>query len=137
MWHDAVTLLVGFHPIKFADTLYLAAIHELGWTPPFWLTGALVVAVVALAALVVRRDQPWPARFSAVAAFALFGANLLNKQAFYNQFWLVGALVLLAWSADPVDPVLARAAGDVSGRTTTADGPATAAATPASPAGSH
>ena len=30
MWHDTVTLLVGFHPILFADTLYLAALHELG-----------------------------------------------------------------------------------------------------------
>jgi hypothetical protein len=133
MWHDTVTLLVAFHPIRFADTLYLAAIHELGWTPPFWLSGALVVAVVALAALVVRRAQPSPARFAAVAAFALFGANLLNKQAFYNQFWLVGALVLLAWSADPVRAP----AADVSARTTTADGPAPAAATPASRAGSR
>jgi hypothetical protein len=133
MWHDTVTLLVGFHPIRFADTLYLAAIHELGWTPPFWLTGALVVAVVASAAVVVRRERPSAARFAAVAALALFGANLLNKQAFYNQFWLVGALVLLAWSADPVR---APAAG-VSARTTTADGPAPAAAIPASRAGSR
>jgi len=135
MWHDTVTLLVGFHAIRFADTLYLAAMHELGWAPPFWLTGALVVAVVVLAALVVHRRQPSPARFAAVAAFALFGANLLNKQAFYNQFWLVGALVLLAWSADP--PWRTTAAPGVSARTTTADGPAPAAATPASRAGSR
>jgi Glycosyltransferase family 87 len=133
MWHDTVTLLVGFHPIRFADTLYLAAIHELGWTPPFWLTGALVVAVVGLAAVVVHRGRPSPARFAAVAALALFGANLLNKQAFYNQFWLVGALVLLAWSADP-----ARApAADVNARTTTADGLASAATIPTSRAGSR
>jgi hypothetical protein len=136
MWHDTVTLLVGFHVIRFADTLYLAAMHELGWTPPFWLTGALVVAVVVLAALVVHRRQPSAARFAAVAAFALFAANLLNKQAFYNQFWLVGALVLLAWSADPPWRTTATTPG-VSARTTTADGPASAAATPASRAGSR
>jgi Glycosyltransferase family 87 len=103
MWHDTVTLLVGFHPIRFADTLYLAAMHELGWTPPFWLTAALILAVVAGATLAVRRLSPAPARFPAFAAAALLGANLLNKQAFYNQFWLVGALVLLAWASDVLD----------------------------------
>ena len=97
MWHDTVTLLVGFHPIRFADTLYLAAMHELGWQPPFWLTAALALAVVAGAVVAVRRLDPLPERFAVVAAVTLFGANLLNKQAFYNQFWLVGALVLLAW----------------------------------------
>jgi Glycosyltransferase family 87 len=97
MWHDTITLLVGFHPILFADTLYLAAMHELGWIPTFWLTGALVLAVVAGCGVAVRRLDPSPLRFPVVAAVALFGANLLNKQAFYNQFWLVGALVLLAW----------------------------------------
>jgi hypothetical protein len=30
-------------------------------------------------------------------------ANLVNKQAFYNQYWLVAALVLLSWACpDPV-----------------------------------
>jgi hypothetical protein len=99
MFHDAVSLLVTFPPIKFSDTLYLAAIKSYGWTPPFALTGLLVVAIVAAAAWAVRRFDPSPARFAAAAAFALFGANLLNKQAFYNQFWFVGALVLLAWAA--------------------------------------
>ena len=55
MWHDTVTLLVGFHVIQFSDTLYLAAVHELGWTPPFWLAATLILAVIALAVGVVRR----------------------------------------------------------------------------------
>jgi len=135
MWHDTVTLLVGFHVIQFSDTLYLAAVHELGWTPPFWLAAVLIVAVIAFAVAVVRRFQPPPARFAAVAAFALFGANLLNKQAFYNQFWLVGALVLLAWTADPLLP--APGGEDVRPGTTTADGDVPPAATPASRAGSR
>jgi hypothetical protein len=134
MWHDTVTLLLGFHPIRFADTLYLAAIHELGRTPPFWLTGALVVAVVAGCTLAVRRWQPPPGRFAAVAAIALFGANLLNKQAFYNQFWLVGALVLLAWTEDPAPP--SRSGAEVSDRTTTPIEVGSGTATPASRAGS-
>src|SRR3954447_3397510 len=135
MWHDTVTLLVGFHPIRFADTLYLAAIHELGWTPPFWLAATLILAVIAFAVGLVGRFQPPPARFAAVAAFALFGANLLNKQAFYNQFWLVGALVLLGWTADPLLPA---GGGDGIRRgRTPADGDVPPAATPATRAGSR
>jgi hypothetical protein len=135
MWHDTVTLLVGFHVIQFSDTLYLAAVHELGWTPPFWLAATLILAVIAFAVGVVRRFQPPPARFAAVAAFALFGANLLNKQAFYNQFWLVGALVLLGWTADPLLPA---GGGDgIRPGTTTADGDVPPAATPATRAGSR
>lgn len=99
MLHDAVSLLVNWPPIRFSDTLYLAAIKNLAWTPPFWLTGLLVVAIVGSAAWAARRFDPSPARFAALAAFTLFGANLLNKQAFYNQYWFVAALVLLAWAA--------------------------------------
>lgn len=97
--HDAGTLLLTFPPIKFSDTLYLAAIKEFGWMPAFWITGLLVVALVAAGTWAARRFDPSPARFAAVAAMVLFGANLLNKQAFYNQFWFVAALVLLAWAA--------------------------------------
>jgi len=132
MWHDTVTLLVGFHPIRFADTLYLAAIHELGWTPPFWLTGALVLAVVAGMTLAVRWLDPSAGRFAAFAAVTLFGANLLNKQAFYNQYWLVGALVLLAWPAVGRRP----AAALVTSRSRSATAAAPVAAIPASPPGS-
>ena len=41
--HDTVLLLVEFHPIRFANTLYLLALNLLEAAPPFWLT-ALVVA---------------------------------------------------------------------------------------------
>ena len=99
MLTSAVSLLVNWPPIRFSNTLYLAAIKNLAWTPPFWLTGLLVVAIVGSAAWAARRFDPSPARFAALAAFTLFGANLLNKQAFYNQYWFVAALVLLAWAA--------------------------------------
>lgn len=132
MWHDTVTLLVGFHPIRFADTLYLAAVHELRWTPPFWITGALVLAIVAGMTLAVRRQDPSPGRFAAFAAVTLLGANLLNKQAFYNQYWLVGALVLLAWPASGRRP----AGVAVTTPSTSATRAAPASPIPASPPGS-
>jgi hypothetical protein len=95
-WHDTVTLLVGFHPILFADTLYLAALHELGWLPPFWLTGIIVLGTIAAGAVVVLRRPPDLGGVIRWCALILFVANLVNKQAFYNQFWLVGALVLVS-----------------------------------------
>jgi hypothetical protein len=99
MWHDTVSLLVGFHPIRFANTLYLAAQHELGWTPPFWLTGLVVLMVLAIACAVVRRRQPDLAELIGWLALVLMVATLVNKQGFYNQYWLVAALVALAMAS--------------------------------------
>jgi hypothetical protein len=113
MWHDTVTLLVHFHAILFADTLYLAAVHELGSQPPFWLTGLAVVAVVALAAWSVRRSQPALDRLVLWFALVLFVANLVNKQAFYNQYWLVAALVLVSVAAAGSPGSLPRQGGQV------------------------
>jgi hypothetical protein len=100
MWHDTVGLLVGFHPIRFANTLFLAARHELGWTPPFWLTGLVVVALLLTACAVVRRRQPDLTELLGWLALVLLVATLVNKQGFYNQYWLVGGLVALALAAD-------------------------------------
>lgn len=109
--HDTVTLLVGFHPIRFADTVYIAALNELGRTPPFWLTGAVVLGTLALACSRVRRDDPDLAEVLRWLALVLLVANLVNKQAFYNQYWLVGALVAMSLAATPLtrpaDPAVA------------------------------
>ncbi|HET9655824.1 MAG TPA: hypothetical protein VFP72_10755, partial [Kineosporiaceae bacterium] len=99
MWHDTITYLVNFPALKFADTLYLAALHELHWMPPFWLTGALVVGTVAATAVVVHRRDPGVGELMRWCALVLLVANLLNKQAFYNQYWLVLALVVASWAA--------------------------------------
>jgi hypothetical protein len=99
MWHDTVSLLVGFHPIRFANTLYLAAQHELDWTPPFWLTGLAIVGTLAAACLVVRRRQPDLAELLGWLALLLLVATLVNKQGFYNQYWLVAGLVALGLAA--------------------------------------
>lgn len=97
-WHDTVSLLVSFQPLVFADTLYIAAINELGWTPPFWLTGAAVLGTLAAAVVAVRRRDPDLPTVLRWCALVLLVANLVNKQAFYNQYWLVAALVLLSWA---------------------------------------
>lgn len=98
MFDDTVALLVRFPPLKFADTLYIAALRELSWTPPFWVTGAIVLGTVAGVAVLVRRRNPDVGEFLRWGALVLLVANLVNKQAFYNQYWLVAALVLLSWA---------------------------------------
>ncbi len=100
--HDTITLLIGFHPIKFANTLFIAAQTELGWTPPFWLTGVIVLGVLTLACVTVQRRRPPLHELLGWLALVLLVANLVNKQAFYNQYWLVGALVAMALAATPV-----------------------------------
>jgi hypothetical protein len=97
MWHDTVSLLVSFPPLRFADTLYIAAMHELGGQPPFWVTGALVLGTLATATVMVHRRRPALAEVLRWCALVLLVANLLNQQAFYNQYWLVMALVVLSW----------------------------------------
>ena len=94
MLHDTVTVLVNFQPLRFADTLFIAAMREFGWTPPFWVTGALILITMAAGAVLVRRRNPDPATVLRWAALVLLIANMVNKQAFYNQYWLVAALVL-------------------------------------------
>jgi hypothetical protein len=97
-WHDTVSLLVTFHPIRFANTLYLLALNRLGVTLPFWLTGLAVLATLAAIVVVVHRRQPDLPELLRWLALMLLVANIVNKQAFYNQFWLVAALVAASWA---------------------------------------
>ncbi len=97
--HDTVTLLVGFHPIRFANTWYLLALNQFGVALPFWLTGLVVLGVLAVAVVLVWRRQPCLAELLRWLAFVLLVANLVNKQAFYNQFWLSAALVAASLAA--------------------------------------
>ncbi|GGB89404.1 hypothetical protein, partial [Knoellia flava] len=113
--HDTVTLLVGFHPIRFANTWYLYFLNEHGVTLPFWVTGLVVLGALGLAAWAVARRRPEVDELLRWFAFVLLVANLVNKQAFYNQFWLSAALVAISLA------VPARAAAPVvSGRVTSA-----------------
>ena len=98
IWHDTVTLLVNFPPLRFADTAYIAVLNEWGVQPPFWLTGALVLGTLGGGAFVAHRFDPPAPVLVRWCALVLFVANLVNKQAFYNQYWLVAGLVLLSWA---------------------------------------
>jgi hypothetical protein len=94
--HDTVTLLLSFHPIRFANTLYLLALNTFGVTLPFALTGVVVLGTLAAVVVAVWRRQPGLGVLVRWLALVLLVANLVNKQAFYNQFWLVGALVAVS-----------------------------------------
>ena len=94
--HDTVTLLVGFHPIRFANTWYLYFLNEHGVTLPFWVTGLVVLGALAVAAWLIARRQPEVDELLRWFAFILLAANLVNKQAFYNQYWLSAALVAMS-----------------------------------------
>ena len=94
--HDTVTLLLGFHPIRFANTWYLYFLNEHGVTLPFWVTGVVVLGALGVAAWLVHRRQPGLDELLRWFAFVLLVANLVNKQAFYNQFWLSAALVAMS-----------------------------------------
>ncbi len=97
--HDTVTLLVGFHPIRFANTWYLLALNRFDVTLPFWATGLVVLGTLVGSAWLVWRRQPPLAELLRWLALVLLAANLVNKQAFYNQYWLSGALVALSLAA--------------------------------------
>ena len=99
--HDTVTLLVGFHPIRFANTWYLYFLNEHGVTLPFWVTGLVVLGALGVAAWLIRRRQPEVDELLRWFAFVLLAANLVNKQAFYNQFWLSAALVAASLAVPP------------------------------------
>jgi len=96
--HDTVSLLVSFHAIRFANTLYLLALNTFGVTLPFWVTGAVVLGALLAIGVTVWRRQPRLAELLRWLALLLLVANLVNKQAFYNQFWLSGALVVLSFA---------------------------------------
>lgn len=94
--HDTITLLLSFHPIRFANTLYLLAFNTFGVTLPFYVTGVVVLGTLAAVVWTVWRRQPDLGSVLRWLAVVLLVANLVNKQAFYNQFWLVGALVVVS-----------------------------------------
>jgi hypothetical protein len=106
MIHDAVTVLINFQPLVFADTLFIAAIKQLHWTPPFWLTGLAILAPFAGGIVLVRRRNPDLATVLRWCALLLFVANLVNKQAFYNQYWLIAAMVVISFAVAPGAPAV-------------------------------
>lgn len=95
---DTVISLINFHPIRFANTWYLLFLNKFGIQLPFWVTGLIVLGAVGGAAVMVARRQPPIDELLRWLALVLLVANLVNKQAFYNQFWLSAALVLASFA---------------------------------------
>ncbi|MGL5818393.1 MAG: hypothetical protein ACRCYR_12575 [Phycicoccus sp.] len=98
---DTVVALVEFPPIRFANTWYLYLFNEHGVELPFAVTGALMLAAVATAAVAVHRRAPEVDEVLRWLALVLVVASLVNKQAFYNQFWLVAVLVAASVAVGP------------------------------------
>jgi hypothetical protein len=63
---------------------------------PFWLTGLVVLGALVVIMGVVHRRQPDLPEVLRWLALLLLVANLVNKQAFYNQYWLAGTLVVVS-----------------------------------------
>lgn len=98
-WHDTVTTMLDLPPLVFADTLYTLVLNETGVRLPVLVVGVVVLGVLVAAVVALRRRPVGLAGLLTWCAAVLLVANLVNKQAFYNQFWLVGALLLLAVAA--------------------------------------
>ncbi|MGL5849405.1 MAG: hypothetical protein ACRCZD_01375, partial [Phycicoccus sp.] len=64
-------------------------------------TGALMLAAVVTAAVAVYRRAPDVDEVLRWLALVLVVASLVNKQAFYNQFWLVAVLVAASVAVGP------------------------------------
>ncbi|HPF80273.1 MAG TPA: hypothetical protein PKU75_05025, partial [Tetrasphaera australiensis] len=66
-----------------------------------WVTTGALLLALAGAAWVARQRHTGLPRILYAAAAVLLVANLVNKQAFFNQYWLVAALVVIALAATP------------------------------------
>ncbi|MGL5864628.1 MAG: hypothetical protein ACRCYX_01985 [Dermatophilaceae bacterium] len=99
--NDTVVALVEFPPIRFANTWYLVLLNEHGVELPFAASGALMLVAVLVAAAAVHRRAPDVDEVLRWLALVLVVASLVNKQAFYNQFWLVAVLVAASVAAGP------------------------------------
>ncbi|WP_432546699.1 hypothetical protein [Kineococcus sp. SYSU DK004] len=98
-WRDTVETMVGLPPLTFANTAYTLVLNETGRSLPLPLVAAAVLGALAAAVVVLRRRPVDLGGLLGWSALVLLVANLVNKQAFYNQFWLVAAVLLLAVAA--------------------------------------
>jgi hypothetical protein len=89
---DALRFNLHLRPRADSLSIFTTAMNA-GWKPPFVLVGALTIAAIGGVMTYVPRTA---SGFVLGSALVLFAFNLLNKQSFFNQWWLVGALLLLA-----------------------------------------
>jgi hypothetical protein len=86
---------------------------ERGWRPPFLVVGGVTLLAIAAVVLVVGRDAPPPV-VALGCAWVLAVFHLANKQSFYNEWWLVIALLVVALALTGESPGRQRIEGDAS-----------------------
>ena len=108
LWDDTVGYFLDLAENDRSSTVY-AALEHLGGSLPLPVAVVLLLGALVATALQVRRPEAGAATFLLGAAVVLLVANLVNQQAFYNQWWLVGSLLLGALAFSEHD-------GDVASR---------------------
>ena len=98
---DTVTYLIDVPPLPYGNSSYLWFLLHRHVTLPTWATTGALLLALAGAAWVARQRHTGLPRSLYAAAAVLLVANLVNKQAFFNQYWLVAALVVIALAATP------------------------------------
>jgi hypothetical protein len=89
-WHDTVTALVQFHPIRFANTWFLFFLNEFGITLPFWVTGLVVLGALA------HRDGGRPSPATRSRRIAALGGPLAPGRQPREQAGLLQPILAVA-----------------------------------------
>jgi hypothetical protein len=95
MFRDTVTFLVDYPASDRSSTVY-ALLDRAGVGLPAAVSAVAVLGAVILCSRRMMRNDGGPCELLLATALVLLVANLVNKQAYYNQWWLVGSLVLSA-----------------------------------------
>jgi hypothetical protein len=95
MFQDTVTFLIDYPASDRSSTVY-ALLDRAGVDLPVAVSGLAVLGAVIWCSRRLTRHYAGPSDLYMATALVLLVANLLNKQAYYNQWWLVGSLVLAA-----------------------------------------
>lgn len=97
-WADAISYNLHLAPRWDSLDLFSFALR-MGWTPPFWLVGLITIAAIVIG---VRIAKSAPG-VAVGCAFVLLVFNILNKQSFFNEWWLVTGLLALALATPTAD----------------------------------
>ena len=96
MFRDTVTFLIDYPASDRSSTVYALLDRSGVGGLPVAVSGAAVLAAVIWCSRRLAWNDAGPCELFLAASLVLLVANLANKQAYYNQWWLVGSLVLSA-----------------------------------------
>jgi hypothetical protein len=95
MFRDTVTFLIDYPASTRSSTVY-ALLDRSGVGMPVAVSSAAVLATMIWCSRRLAWNEAGPCELFLAASLVLLVANLVNKQAYYNQWWLAGSLVLSA-----------------------------------------